>query len=195
MALMGDPEEVGRELEQHYKPTLWDSLEGIATILLIVMGLQAFLGWGILFHFRDSMVARIAPEWKQEPDYHAEIAEETDYRMWIGNDVVKVYHVSVVKRLMSSANDTGAERRTAAEVLVCTYDRIPGGIVSGDLLLRMKVADQRGIEIDDWGRSSGSWGAAYERFCIPIEPGDTHVTLTYDRFGEFVELKVEIVEH
>ena len=194
MARMGDPEEVGRELDKQYTNAFWLWLEGAARILLALSILVALTGFGVLFHFRDSMVARIAPDWKLSPDYHAAIQEETDYRMRIGNDIVRVFYVSIMERRMSNAENTGVERRTVAEVLVCTYDRIPGGIVSGDLLLRMKVADQRGIEIDDWGRSSGSWGAAYERFFIPIEPGDTYVTLSYDRFGESVTLKVPLPE-
>ena len=194
MARMGDPEEVGRELDQQYTNVFWLWVEKIARILLVLMILVALMGFGILFHFRDSMEARIAPEWEYAPDYHAEVTEKTDYRMMVGNDVVRVYSVSIVQRRMSNAEDTDVVRRTAAEVLVCAYDRIPGGIVSGDLLRQMKVADQRGAEIDDWGRSAGSWGAVYEQFYIPIEPGDTHVTLSYDRFGQSVTLKVPLPE-
>ena len=80
------------------------------------------------------------------------------------------------------------------QVSVCAYDRIPFGIVSGDLFTYLKAADQRGNEADNWGGGSGSWGAEYSRYYIPVEPGDTYVTLSYDRFSESVTLKVPLPE-
>ena len=41
---------------------------------------------------------------------------------------------------------------------------------------------------------SGSWGAEYDRYYIPIQPGDTYVTFSYDRFGESVELQIPLPE-
>lgn len=194
MALMGDPEEVGRELDKQYRPTIWDSLEGIATILLVAVGLQALLGVGILFHAVDAMEARFAPKADRASDYRAEITKETDYRVTVGNDILKVYQVSVGEKRMSNAGDTGVEWRPAAEIMACAYDRVPFGIVSGNLFTYLKVADQRGTELDTWGGGSGSWGAEYDRYYIPIQPGDTYVTLSYDRFGESVELQIPLPE-
>ena len=195
MALMGDPEEVGRELDRHYKPALLDLLEPAAVLLAVVMGFQALLGVGILFHAVDAMEARFAPQRKSAEDYRAAATEETDYRVSVGNDIVKVYQVAVGEKVFAYyAYDEIAEQGLAAEVMVCAYDRIPFGIVSGEVLSRMKAADQRGTELERWGGSTGSWGAVYERFYIPIEPGDTHVTLSYDRYGESVELKLPLPE-
>ena len=195
MALMGDPEEVGRELDQQYRPTIWDSLEGIATILLVAVGLQALLGVGILFHAVDAMEARFAPSRKSAEDYTAAATEETDYRIPIGNDIVKIYQVSVGNKVFSYyAHDQIAEQGLAAELLVCAYDRVPFGIVSGNLFTYLKVADRRGTELDTWGGGSGSWGAEYDRYYIPIQHGDTYVTFSYDRFGESVELQIPLPE-
>ena len=196
MALMGDPEEVGRELDRHYEPTLWDALEGIAKVLLVVMILQGLLGVGILFHAVDSMEARFAPEARRSSeDFRAEVREETDYRMAVGNDIVKVYQVSVGHMVFSRhANDEIVEQGPAAELQLCAYDRVPFGIVSGALPGRIEAADQRGEKIERWGGSAGSWGAGYDRLYIPVEPGDTYVTLSYDRFGESVTLKVPLPE-
>ena len=195
MALMGDPEEVGRELDKQYTSHFWENLEGIATILLVVIGFQALIGVGILFHFWDSMEARIAPEVESSEDYTAEVTEETDYRVRIGNDILRVYQVSIGEKVFSYyAHNEIAEQGPAAEVLVCVYDRIPGGIVSSDLLTYLKVWDQRGTQNDLWDGGSGSWGAEYRRIYIPIEPGDSHVTLTYDRYGESMELQIPLPE-
>ena len=195
MARMGDPEEVGRELDKQYTNGFWIWMESIAKILLVPMILVALLGIGILFHAVDAMEARFAPTQRSTEDFTAEAMEETDYRMTIGNDILKVYQVSVGNKVFAYySHDRIAEQGLAAEVQVCAYDRIPFGIVSGDLIVNLKVEDQRGTEIDDWGRSAGSWGAVYEQFYIPIEPGDTYVTLSYDRFGESVTLKVPLPE-
>ena len=61
MALMGDPEEVGRELDKQYTNGFWIWLESIAKILLVPMILVALLGIGILFHAVDHLEARFAP--------------------------------------------------------------------------------------------------------------------------------------
>lgn len=195
MALMGDPEEVGRELDKQYTNGFWIWLESIAKILLVPMILVALLGIGILFHAVDHLEARFAPTQRSMEDFTAEAMEETDYRMTIGNDILKVYQVAVGNKVFSYySHKQIAEQGTAAELLVCAYDRIPLGIVSGDLTTYLRVEDQRGTELESWGRSSGSWGAVYQRFYIPIESGDTYVTLSYDRFGESVELKVPLPE-
>ena len=195
MARMGDPEEVGRELDKQYANQFWLWLECVAKLLLVPMMIVSLLGIGILFHAVDAMEARFAPSQRSTEDFTAEAAEETDYRVVIGNDILKVYQVSVGNKVFSHYSQNQiAEQGVAAELLVCAYDRIPFGIVSGDLFTYLKVKDQRGTELETWGGSSGSWGAAYERFYIPMEPGDTHVTLSYDRFGESVTLKVPLPE-
>ena len=195
MALMGDPEEVGRELDKHYKFTLFDVMDLVSTLLIVVIVFQALLGIGILFHAVDHLEARFAPTQRSMEDFTAEAMEETDYRMTIGNDILKVYQVAVGNKVFSYySHKQIAEQGTAAELLVCAYDRIPLGIVSGDLTTYLRVEDQRGTELESWGRSSGSWGAVYQRFYIPIESGDTHVILSYDRFGESVTLKVPLPE-
>ena len=195
MALMGDPEEVGRELDKHYKFTLFDVMELVSTLLIVVIVFQALLGIGILFHAVDAVEARFAPPQRSSGDFTAEATEETGYRVTIGNDILEVYQVSVGNKVFAYySHNQIAEQGLAAEVLVCAYDRIPFGIVSGDLTAYLRVEDQRGTELESWGHSAGSWGAVYEQFYIPLEPGDTYVTLSYDRFGESVELKVPLPE-
>lgn len=195
MALMGDPEEVGLELDKQYTNGFWLWLEGVSKILLVPLILMALLGVGILFHAVDAVEARFAPPQRSSGDFTAEVTEETGYRVTIGNDILKVYQVSVGNKVFAYySHDRIAEQGLAAEVLVCAYDRIPFGIVSGDLTAYLRVEDQRGTELESWGRSAGSWGAVYEQFYIPIEPGDTHVTLSYDRFGESATLKVPLPE-
>ena len=84
-------------------------------------------------------------------------------------------------------------RKWLALLLVCVL--LPfAAVAESDLFTYLKAADQRGKEIDTWGGGAGSWGAEYNRYYIPVEPGDTYVTLSYDRFGESVTLKVPLPE-
>ena len=193
MALMGDPEEVGRELDKQYTNSFWLWLEGIAKILLVPMILISLLGIGILFHAADHLEARFAPE-GYRTDFPAEITEEVDLRIQIGNDILRVYQVALGKESHYNYDLEKSEMLPTVQVSVCAYDRIPFGIVSGDLFTYLKAADQRGKEIDTGGGGAGSWGAEYNRYYIPVEPGDTYVTLSYDRFGESVTLKVPLPE-
>ena len=193
MALMGDPEEVGRELDKQYTNSFWLWLEGIAKILLVPMILVALMGVGSLFHAADHLEARFAPE-GYSTDFPAEITEEVDLRVRVGNDILRVYQVALGEQSHYNYDLEKSEDLPTVQVSVCAYDRIPFGIVSGDLFTYLKAADQRGHEADNWGGGSGSWGAEYSRYYIPVEPGDTYVTLSYDRFGESVTLKVPLPE-
>ena len=193
MALMGDPEEVGRELDKQYTNGFWIWLESIAKILLVPMILVALLGIGILFHAVDYLEARFAPEGYRS-DFPAEITEEVDLRVQVGNDILRVYEVALGEQSHYNHATEESEVLPTVQVSVCAYNRIPFGIVSGDLFTYLKAADQRGTEVDTWGGGAGSWGAEYDRYYIPIESGDTYVTLSYDRFGESVELRVPLPE-
>ena len=193
MARMGDPEEVGRELDKQYTNAFWLWLEGIAKILLVPMILVSLLGIGILFHAVDHLEARFAPE-GYSSDFPAEITEEVDLRIPVGNDILRVYQVALGEQSHYNYDLEKSEVLPTVQVSVCAYDRIPFGIVSNDLFIYLKAADQRGKEIDTGGGGAGSWGAEYNRYYIPVEPGDTYVTLSYDRFGESVMLKVPLPE-
>jgi len=193
MALMGDPEEVGRELDKQYTNDFWIWLESIAKILLVPMVLIALLGVGILFHAADYLEARFAPEGYRS-DFPAEIVENVDIRIQVGNDIMRVYQIALGEQSHYNPVIGESEVLPTAQVSVCAYNQIPFGIVSGDLLNYVRASDQRGVEADTWGGCAGSWGAEYDRYYIPIQPGDTYVILSYDRFGESVELKVPLPE-
>jgi len=193
MALMGDPEEVGRELDKQYTNGFWIWLESIAKIMLVPMILIALLGCPILFHAADYLEAHFAPEGYRS-DFPTDTVKEVDIRVQVGNDILRVYQIAMGEK--SHYNRTTGESVVlpTVQVSVCAYSRIPFGIVSGDLFTYLKVADQRGMEINTWGGGSGSWGAEYDSYYIPIQVDDTYVTLSYDRFDESVELKVPLPE-
>ena len=181
MAAMGDPEEVGRELDKQY-PLGWLVLGRVAVVLTVVLCIQALTGFGILFHARDSVMARLVPSWRDDTEV-AENGAELSMRMTVGNDIVQVYRAEVW--------DLGPT--SVAEIGFCTYDRIPGGIVSEELMNGLRLENQRG-EVKDRNsvRSYGNWGAEYGELSVEVAPGDTYVVLVYEGYGRNVSMEIPL---
>ena len=96
----------------------------------------------------------------------------------------------ITKEFFSSGGNASVSKPTA-EISLCTYDRIPCGIVSEDLLNRAEVKNQRGESL--WGgNGSGCWTVEYSNRYVNFEPDDLHVTVEYERFGKHVELVVPL---
>lgn len=182
---MGDPAEVGKELSRVYTGWGWVLLGRAAVVLTIVLCIQAMLGLGILSNFLWSIQARTVPD-EIHSNYYAEATARPDIRIPIGNDVLRVYRVSVGLRA----------RVWAAEVAMVAYDRIPGGVVSGQLLGNVVLEDQRGSAPDPGlgGSGKSNYGAAYTLVYLPIREGDTSITLRYDRLGETVAVEIPLPE-
>lgn len=184
LAAMGDPKEVGRELNRQYTGWGWVLLSRAAVLLTAVLCIQALLGLGILGNLWDSVWARTAP--LEPEEISSAVKEQLDIRVPVGSDVVRVYGVSRLTR----------EGVPAAGVFLCAYDRLPGGVVSDYLLPNVWIEDQRG-EMLEWlpgGSGHGSIGADYQLRYVPVEPSDTFITLCYDRFGEAVAVEIPLPE-
>ncbi len=187
LAAMGDPKEVGRELNKQYTGWPFVLLSRAAVALTAVLCIQALLGVAVLGNLWDSVWARTVP---LEPEEISSAAkEQLDIRIPVGSDVVRVYGVSRLTR----------EGVPAAGVFLCAYDRLPGGVVSDYLLPNVRIEDQRGTPLEwqsDGGGyvSHGSFGADYQVRYVPVEPSDTFLTLRYDRFGEDVSVKIPLPE-
>lgn len=195
MEQMGNPEEVGQELDKQY-PMRWLILQRITAIIIAVMVINAVLGIGILFHAYDHLEARFFPQALTNDNFSVESTEENDLRVSVGNDILRIYRVSVGKREMWRTDLQDRQTMQVAEVAACAYDQIPFGIVSGELLCNLKLTDQRGENMTRQESNGGksSWGADYRNFYVPIESGDTAVTLTYDRMGEYVTVEIPLPE-
>ena len=182
---MGDPAEVGRELSRVYTGWGWVLLSRAAVLLTVVLCIQAVLGLGILSNLLWSIQARTIPQ-DVHSDYGAWAAVQPDIRIPIGNDVLRVYRVSLVER----------EDGPAAEVALAAYDRLPGGVVSDRLIPSVVLSDQRGAvpEQDTWGGGKGNIGAEFALRYVPVREGDTCITLTYDRLGERAEVTIPLPE-
>ena len=183
MARMGDPEEVGRELDKQY-PLCWLILGRIAVGITMAVCVMAFLGFGILSNLWWSLEARFFVDEIDRGSYVAERTADPDIRVPVGNDILRVYRVSV-----GTMNG-----EPVAEVAMCVYDRIPGGIASEDVLNYGELKDQRNSPPDRLmgGGGKSNYGADYSNDYIRIQPGDTHVTWVYDRFGESVSVEIPL---
>ncbi len=174
---MGDPAEIGREMARQYrgKGGLW--LGRAAVALTVVVCIQALLGVGMLGAAWDSLTVRFNPprtisigELK-----NVEAEEELDIRAEIGNDILRIYQVSVGEK----------DGQRAAMVLACAYDRWPFGIVVDSLFGRSELWNER-------GETGTSDGAEYAVRWTPVEPGDTHVAWEYRAIGEAVRLEIPL---
>lgn len=100
----------------------------------------------------------------------------------MGNDVLHVYRISV------GQDDTLGEQ--VAEVMFCTYDRIPGGIVSHQFAWAF-LENPRGEQAVS-GSGRGNWRVEYRSILVPVQKEDPSVTLCYEAFGEQVRLELPL---
>lgn len=91
---MGEPDEVGRELNRQYTGWGWVLVSGRPVVLTVVLCAQALLALGILGMVIDSISARIYPN---EPSAYTAVAatERLDIRIPVGNDILRVYRISI----------------------------------------------------------------------------------------------------
>ena len=180
---MGDPAEIGREMAKQYRGKGWLWLGRAAVVLTVVVCIQALLGVGMLWAAWDSLTVRFNPprtisigELK-----NVEAEEELDIRAEIGNDILRIYQVSVGEK----------DGQRAAMVLACAYDRWPFGIVVDSLFSRSELWNERG-ETGTSGGGSGNSGAVCAALWAPVETGDTHVIWEYRAIGEAVRLEIPL---
>ena len=184
MAAMGDPEEVGRELEKQY-PLRWLILGRAAVVLTVVLCIQMMLGVGLLGMVWDSFTARIYPN--EGTGLNTVVAQErVNIRIPVGNDVLRIYRVAVGQ----SGDELGVWE---AEVSMCAYDRIPGGYVSNSIWSHTQVENPRG-ETQWSGGGRGSWWVEYTSKFAVLEPGDPYVTVTYDYLGQEISVELPLPE-
>lgn len=181
-AAMGDPLEIGRALNEQYSPGwLWLGLAAVA--LTMVLCVQALLGFGILFNAWDSLEARIYPRMDSWLD-RTEVSERVNYQMPMGNDVLRVFRVSVGER----------EGRRVAELAMCAYDRLPFGIVANNWHGRVRLGEEDEEAGFRGGNGRGSYGAEYWQTYVALSPEDRSILLTYERLGITGSMEISLPE-
>lgn len=182
MALMGDPEEVGRELDRQY-PLRWLVLGRIAKAALVLAVLTSALGTltGVYGTYKN-LQARLAPWTFISDHWEAEINQKLDIRLSIGSDVLRV---------LGSGTGRTEEGEPAATVLLCRYDQSPFGYISG---LDMTFEDCRGqVCVGGCGSTSVSGVVDYSDCQSTVQYGDPYLTVVCERYGERYEAQVPLL--
>lgn len=180
---MGDPAEIGREMAKQYRGWWWLWIGRAAAALTVVMCVLALLGLGMLGAAWDSLTVRIHPSTAISIGElkNVEAVVDLDIRAEVGNDILRIYQVSVGEK----------DGQRAAMVLACMYDRWPFGIVADSINARSDLWNQRGGTGHSSG-GSGNYGAVCAARWTPVEPGDTHVVWEYRAIGETVRLEIPL---
>ena len=186
LSAMGDAEEVGRAINRQY-PLRWLIVKDVATGFLTLFLMLALVFGGQNSDFGQGLVVRFDPVRMSGWDACGWTIQ-TDARLKAGNDTVKSYQVSVME------SPTGP----VATVYLCAYDRIPGGIVSGTLQNGLTIEDQRGNTVEAVDAITKArrnfYSAEYFIACVPVETGDTHVTLHYGQYGRQAQCTIPLPE-
>ena len=185
LAAMGDPAEVGRELNQQY-PFRWLVLKWAAQGAAVLLMLFLFSGWwDVLGNLACYARARVWPatfanvEWlaRQAGQGEVDVVENTDQRAELGTMTVRVWQVGL---------DQASERGGTAYVAFSCWDEEPWAEPSGFIEV-YNTADDAGAAQS----MGGSWGAAY---AVPVSWGDALQVRWYDELDHQYEtlLTVEL---
>ena len=186
IAAMGDPEEVGRELNRQY-PFRWLVAGWIAKALIILMIFSTVIGEnaGRGIRYWNYRLNPVAEEGSQLSLLLS--ARSLDLHQQVGNDELWVYQSA----LGTAESENG--RETGAEILMMAYDHIPYGVVS-DLIFEDMILENQ----DRTDTAVCEVGFTTQKGILPIrgfvetKPGDTYVILSMDRFGQSFSLQIPL---
>lgn len=187
LSAMGDPKEVGRELNRQY-PLRWLVI-GRAMRLLSVWTILAVLllilnSVGAERSLLTAALERIDPDLTHHIDPSGSVVAEESLNIEfpVGNDVVRVLRICTYRDVPRG--------ELRAFVNVDSYDRWPLGPVSDKtLLLESQDGGQGEIRVGGlnrwWHLGDGS---------VHIQPGDTHVILRYGAYGQSGVIRIPLPE-
>ena len=188
MAAMGDPEEVGREMNKAY-PLRWLIIEKVTKTLAVILGCLLVFNLINLHNVWSSIRARIDPR-ACSPGWEDRIDVDLDVRMTVGDDVLRIY-------------GTGVDEEERFNIFYCWYDKNPLWYIAG---YGVEFYDCRGekirggggwssnarTEFHDWRSYRPHEGFPYED-TGEILPGDPYVMAVVERHGVRHEAEVPLV--
>lgn len=175
---MGDPAEVGRELDRQYS-TFWLVVGRVATACLVFLAVLALTGALNTYYLFNSIQARLAPWSEIQQEWEEAVNQKLDIRQPIGSDIL---------RILGSGTKV-EDGEDIAVVVFCQYDQSPFGLVSQK---HLRWLDCRGEEVISGGGGHSTAGAAYTRREIVVQAGDPYIIAVWERYGERVELQVPL---
>lgn len=224
MAAMGDPAEVGREMARQY-PRGWNVVASVSLVLCVFALFSVFSSSSnrkMIGYAWDSVVYRISPPGPEtvvagtvsppgiEPV--SGVTEAVDIRRTIGDNVLRVYQITVGTQDSQTAEKTwiyeggyqdGAlaaeaakhpeDGQLTAEAAVCLYHWIPGGLVAMPSFNNLTAESQRRDQQVPFRRGAVANPMMWQAFLrAPVQPGDDHITLRYEWMGETVTVDVPL---
>lgn len=223
MAAMGDPAEVAREMARQY-PRGWNVVAGVSLALCVFVlfsVLSSSSNRKMIGYAWDSVVYRISPPGPEtvvagtvsppgiEPV--SGVAEAVDIRRTIGDNVLRVYRITVGTQgqtaektwiyeggyqdgaLAAEAAARPEDGQLTAEAAVCIYHKIPGGLVAMPSFNELTAESQRGDQQVPFRRGAVFNPMMWQVFLrAPVQPGDDHITLRYEWLGETVTVDVPL---
>ncbi len=192
MARMGDPEEVGRELNKQY-PVVWRVLMWLSTLTLVCMALFILFGApdedrSLMEALGNRMGAGQHIFLHQNPVF---TREPLDISFTVGDDTVRLQAISIgsghFRELQEDGSYDSIYRERMASVYADAYDRFPGGPVGRIELILENERGKQGTELlirSRWWKDGSVQ--------VPIGPEDTHVTLICKRFGEEIRFQLPL---
>lgn len=187
VAAMGDPGEIGRELNRRY-PMGWLLVSRAALVLTVLLAISALLYLPVLSNVANSLYARLDPI--GAPHFYTALTPEEFDTVWepnvrvrVGSDIVRIYQMGV----RGKAGEAGA-----VSVAMCNYDRWIGGYASQSLLGDMKITAPSGAEAPSGGGGGNSGAYYFVEENIPITAEDDVLLLTCDSFGTHIRLELPL---
>ena len=192
LAAMGDPKEVGWELNKQYTGWGWVLLGRAAKVGTVLLLLPVCLGLLLDGGWLRCIEGRFHPP---EMDVwglsQVESTLDVEIRQQVGDDELWVYKV-LLGRGYDEQTDTWQD---LAAIQAVAYDRIPFGIVASWLLDGMTLTDQRGQK-EGWCGIPTQYDSrlVYLEGTVEVQPGDTYVTLHCDRYGQEFSIDIPLPE-
>lgn len=177
---MGDPAEVGRALDREY-PLLWLVLADLCRLVtvLTLVGIILFGGMAVTFrNCGESLTQRYRPEAPATALTALRYDGKLEDRLRLGDDELRLLSVRV-----------GENRGLLlAEVTAIIYDRMPLGIAGR---IELTLENERGERQSGYWETGSRWLDTYRAF-VPVEEGDTGITLRCRQFGREISLVLPI---
>jgi len=188
MRLMGDPEEVGRELNKQY-PFCWLLLKwaAMAVAALLAVMLLTQVSWKNVYW---NLHYRFAPDpvnYYDTEAFNFLWDHSVDLRMEIDSITVRVCAAGIMKTgdypYWGTWEDVPDTVHLAA-VTLCTYNTD-----WRDLEVRRGIPTM--FQIAGARQGAGATGSA-EVWIIPVEPGQESVTATYQRYAHDLSMEIPL---
>ncbi len=186
MAAMGDPEEIGAELNRDY-PLGWLVLSRVSLIVTILLSISLINALPNVVELKESVEARINPVAGQRSGtVTGSYVYPVDLRADVGSDVLRVFQMGLSLR---PDGQTGV-----VSVALCNYDQNVFGTASQILIGNVTYETESGGELMPGGGSGGGGSGAQYWVAngIDVSRTDEYLAVCYEGFGETVRLEAPL---